>query len=134
MFKRGGRRILIISLKCGGVGLNLVNANRCINLDLAWNNATESQVRSLTCLQDLLAHKQHLPKAIDRLHRFGQDKEVIVKRVVVANTIEGRIMKLQIAKQGLADAALGEGQAPKHGRMTPRDIQLVSVNALRSCH
>lgn len=37
-------RVLIISLKCGGVGLNLVNANRCINLDLAWNNATEVQV------------------------------------------------------------------------------------------
>lgn len=42
---KGGPRILIISLKCGGVGLNLVNANRCINLDLAWNRATEDQVR-----------------------------------------------------------------------------------------
>lgn len=42
---KDGPRILIISLKCGGVGLNLVNANRCINLDLAWNKATENQVQ-----------------------------------------------------------------------------------------
>lgn len=47
----GGPRILIISLKCGGVGLNLVNANRVICLDLAWNAATENQVRYLYLAQ-----------------------------------------------------------------------------------
>jgi len=106
-FKRvGGPRILIISLKCGGVGLNLVNANRCICLDLAWNNATEQQ-------------------AIDRCYRMGQHKEVTVKRIVVRDTIEDRIFKLQLAKQGLADAALGEGGARKNGKLTINDIKMI---------
>lgn len=104
--KAGGPRILIISLKCGGVGLNLVNANRCICLDLAWNNATEQQ-------------------AIDRCYRMGQHKEVTVKRIVVRDTIEDRILKLQLAKQGLADAALGEGGARKNGKMTINDIKMI---------
>jgi len=104
--KAGGARILIISLKCGGVGLNLVNANRCICLDLAWNNATEQQ-------------------AIDRCYRMGQHKEVTVKRIVVRDTIEDRILKLQLAKQGLADAALGEGGARKNGKMTINDIKMI---------
>ncbi|KAF8310104.1 hypothetical protein DL93DRAFT_1677223 [Clavulina sp. PMI_390] len=99
-------RILIISLKCGGVGLNLVHANRVICLDLAWNSATENQ-------------------AIDRVYRFGQSKDVVVKRLVIRNTIEDRILKLQMAKQGLSDAALGEGAATRAGRMSINDIKLL---------
>lgn len=60
-----------ISTKCGGVGLNLVSANRVVNMDLSWNYAAESQ-------------------AYDRVHRLGQEKEVFVKRLVVNNTIEER--------------------------------------------
>lgn len=51
--------------------MNLVSANRVINMDLSWNYAAESQ-------------------AYDRVHRLGQEKEVFVKRLVVRNTIEER--------------------------------------------
>lgn len=56
---------------------------------------------------------------------MGQHKEVTVKRIVVRDTIEDRILKLQLAKQGLADAALGEGGAQKNGKMTINDIKMV---------
>jgi SNF2 family DNA or RNA helicase len=69
--KAGGPKVILISTRCGGVGLNLVSANRIINLDLSWNYAAESQ-------------------AYDRVHRLGQDKDVFVKRLVVSNTIEER--------------------------------------------
>jgi len=105
--KPRGPKILIISLKCGGVGLNLTEANRMICLDLAWNSATEMQ-------------------AIDRCHRLGQMKPVHVKRLVVAGTVEQRILALQKAKQGLADAALGEGGVPKiPKRMHVNDIKML---------
>ncbi|KAH9921663.1 P-loop containing nucleoside triphosphate hydrolase protein [Fomitopsis serialis] len=79
--QQGGPKVILISTKCGGVGLNLVSANRIINMDLSWNYASESQ-------------------AYDRVHRLGQEKEVFVKRLVVKNTIEERMLKLQDTKTG----------------------------------
>ncbi|RPD76809.1 hypothetical protein L226DRAFT_459891 [Lentinus tigrinus ALCF2SS1-7] len=94
-FRRpGGPKVVLVSIKCGGVGLNLVSANRVINLDLSWNYATESQ-------------------AYDRVHRLGQEKEVHVKRLVIRDTIEERMLKLQDTKLSLSDAALGEGTMGK---------------------
>lgn len=58
--------------------MNLVSANRVINMDLSWNYAAESQ-------------------AYDRVHRLGQEKEVFVKRLVVSNTIEERYVALASA-------------------------------------
>ncbi|QRV98450.1 DNA repair protein RAD5 [Ceratobasidium sp. AG-Ba] len=63
--------IISCSLKCGGFGLNLTEANRVICMDLAWNAATENQ-------------------AIDRVHRMGQVKSVFVKRLIIKDTIEER--------------------------------------------
>ncbi|KIJ44978.1 hypothetical protein M422DRAFT_167577, partial [Sphaerobolus stellatus SS14] len=88
--KHDGPPIILISLKCGGVGLNLVEANRVLSLDLVWNAATENQ-------------------AFDRVHRMGQQKDVHVKRLIIRNTVEERILNLQLKKQSLADAVLGEG-------------------------
>ncbi|KDQ15470.1 hypothetical protein BOTBODRAFT_31794 [Botryobasidium botryosum FD-172 SS1] len=103
-FKRkDGPPILIVSLKCGGVGLNLVEANRVISLDLAWNAATENQ-------------------AFDRVHRLGQTKDVHIKRVIVKDTVEARILDLQERKQGLSDAALGEGKGGKINRLGAREL------------
>ncbi|KAI0797415.1 P-loop containing nucleoside triphosphate hydrolase protein, partial [Irpex lacteus] len=59
------------SMKCGGVGLNLTSANRVVNLELSWHCVSESQ-------------------AYDRVHRLGQEKAVVVKRLVVNNTLEER--------------------------------------------
>jgi len=102
--KSGGPKVILISIKCGGVGLNLVTANRVINLDLSWNFAAESQ-------------------AYDRVHRLGQEKDVFVKRLVVSNTIEERMLKLQDLKVGLADAALGEGTGMKLHKMSVKEIK-----------
>ena len=87
--------VFLISLKAGGVGLNLVEANHLILMDIWWNPAVEKQ-------------------AIDRVHRIGQKKEVFVHRLVVANSIEERILALQTAKRNLAQGAMGEdtGQTP----------------------
>ncbi|TFK27268.1 hypothetical protein FA15DRAFT_727203 [Coprinopsis marcescibilis] len=104
-FKRlGGPKIMLISTRCGSVGLNLVMANRIVNMDLSWNYAAESQ-------------------AYDRCHRIGQDKPVFVKRLVVENTIEERMLRLQDVKVGLAEAALGEGTGAKLHKLSVKDIQ-----------
>ncbi|KAH9985885.1 SNF2 family N-terminal domain-containing protein [Russula compacta] len=102
--KAGGPRVILISTKCGGVGLNLTSANRVINMDLSWNYAAESQ-------------------AYDRVHRLGQEKDVFVKRLVVENTIEERMLRLQDVKTGLADAALGEGTGVKLNKLSVREIK-----------
>ncbi|KAH9886946.1 SNF2 family N-terminal domain-containing protein [Cubamyces lactineus] len=102
-----GPKVILVSIKCGGVGLNLVSANRVINLDLAWNFATESQ-------------------AYDRVHRLGQEKEVYVKRLVIRNSIEERMLKLQETKTHLADAALGEGTGTKLHKLSVKQIKDVS--------
>ncbi|EMD32811.1 hypothetical protein CERSUDRAFT_143402 [Gelatoporia subvermispora B] len=102
--KTGGPKVILISTKCGGVGLNLVSANRVVNMDLSWNWASESQ-------------------AYDRVHRLGQEKEVFVKRLVVRNTIEERMLKLQETKVGLAEAALGEGSGVKLHKLSVKEIK-----------
>lgn len=74
-----------------------------ICLDLAWNAATENQ-------------------AVDRAHRIGQTREVVVHRLVVKNTIDQRLMELQQQKQALSDGAMGEGAAAKLGRLNINDL------------
>ncbi|KII90213.1 hypothetical protein PLICRDRAFT_53299 [Plicaturopsis crispa FD-325 SS-3] len=99
--KAGGPKVILISTRCGGVGLNLVSANRIIK-----NYAAESQ-------------------AYDRVHRLGQEKDVFVKRLVVRNTIEERMLQLQDLKVGLAEAALGEGTGMKLHKMSVKEIKLL---------
>ncbi|OSD03838.1 hypothetical protein PYCCODRAFT_205289 [Trametes coccinea BRFM310] len=104
-FRRpGGPKVILVSIKCGGVGLNLVSANRVINLDPSWNYATESQ-------------------AYDRVHRLGQQKDVFVKRYVIRDSIEESMLRLQETKTHLADAALGEGSGVKLHALSVRQIK-----------
>ncbi|KAJ4485680.1 RAD5-like protein [Lentinula aciculospora] len=94
-FKQISKRpkILCISLKAGGVGLNLTTANHVFMMDCWWNSATENQ-------------------AIDRVHRLGQDKTVYVKHYVIRNTIEERILLVQKRKTALVKEAFrGAGKA-----------------------
>ncbi|KNZ58842.1 hypothetical protein VP01_1850g5 [Puccinia sorghi] len=103
-FKRNPEySIMLMSLKCGGVGLNLTCANRVVSLDLAWTPASEKQ-------------------AFDRAHRFGQEKEVFVNRVMIKNTVEQRILDLQRKKQEITDHTLGEGSGTKLKRMTVGEL------------
>ncbi|KAI9203791.1 SNF2 family N-terminal domain-containing protein [Polychytrium aggregatum] len=71
--------VMLISLKCGSLGLNLTVANRVLMMDIWWNPALEDQ-------------------AIDRVHRIGQTRDVLVTRLTIVSTVEDRILKLQEKK------------------------------------
>ncbi len=89
-FQRGAAPIFLVSLKAGGVGLNLTAADTVVHLDPWWNPAVEQQASA-------------------RAHRIGQDKPVTVYRLVVAGSIEERLLALQARKAALAEAVLGKG-------------------------
>jgi len=91
-FARGEAPVFLISLKAGGVGLNLTAADTVIHYDPWWNPAAESQ-------------------ATDRAHRLGQDKPVFVYKLVAAGSIEEKILALQEKKAALADAILSDDPA-----------------------
>jgi len=97
----GGPPVLLISLKAGGTGLNLTAADHVFLLDPWWNPAVEDQ-------------------AADRAHRIGQDKPVLVYRLVARDTVEERILALQEAKRALAEVALGE--AGRAASLTREDL------------
>ncbi|WP_050044710.1 DEAD/DEAH box helicase [Bradyrhizobium sp. LTSP849] len=83
-FQDGAAEIFLVSLKAGGVGLNLTAADTVIIFDPWWNPAVEEQ-------------------AIDRAYRIGQDKAVFVYRLVAAGTIEEKMDELKARKRALAD-------------------------------
>ena len=85
-------KIFLISIKAGGLGLNLTEADYVFILDPWWNPAVEAQ-------------------AIDRTHRIGQTRPVFAYRLVAKNTIEERILELQQSKRDLAEAILTEDNA-----------------------
>ncbi|HTQ05268.1 MAG TPA: DEAD/DEAH box helicase [Polyangiaceae bacterium] len=84
-----GPPVMLVSLKAGGTGLNLTAADHVFLLDPWWNPAVEDQ-------------------AADRAHRIGQDRPVIVYRMVAKDTVEERILALQTKKRSLSDVALGD--------------------------
>jgi superfamily II DNA or RNA helicase len=86
-FQSGEGELFLISLKAGGVGLNLTAADYVIHMDPWWNPAVEDQ-------------------ASDRAHRIGQNRPVTVYRLVAANTIEEKIVALHHQKRDLADSLL----------------------------
>ncbi|KAK1416357.1 hypothetical protein QVD17_32148 [Tagetes erecta] len=81
--------VMLMSLKAGNLGLNMVAASHVILLDLWWNPATEDQ-------------------AIDRAHRIGQTRPVTVSRLTVKDTVEDRILALQEDKRQMVASAFGE--------------------------
>ncbi|ORY91463.1 SNF2 family N-terminal domain-domain-containing protein [Leucosporidium creatinivorum] len=97
--------VFLISLKAGGVALNLVEANRVIMCDPWWNPAVELQ-------------------AMDRTHRIGQHRPINVTRLIIENSIESRIIALQEKKSNLAASALGDDTAAA-GRLTPEDLRFL---------
>lgn len=90
-FTSGQEPVFLISLKAGGFGLNLTEADHVFIMDPWWNPAAEQQ-------------------AVDRIHRIGQDKEVHVYRLVAEGTIEEKVMQLKDSKAALFDAVVGEGE------------------------
>ena len=100
-FQAGAAPIFLVSLKVGGVGLNLTRADTVIHYDPWWNPAAEAQ-------------------AADRAHRIGQDRPVHVYRLVARGTVEDAICALQDDKRRLAVAAL-DGGGVTH--LAPGDLQ-----------
>ncbi len=74
--------VFLLSLKAGGIGLNLTGADTVIHYDMWWNPAVESQ-------------------ATDRVHRFGQKRSVSACKLITLDTIEEKIMQLQERKKGI---------------------------------
>jgi SNF2 family DNA or RNA helicase len=82
-------RVFLISLKAGGVGLNLTAADYCFILDPWWNPASEAQ-------------------AIDRAHRIGQKSHVFAYRLIARGTVEEKILDLQAAKRKLVEGIIAD--------------------------
>nr|WP_199701831.1 SNF2-related protein [Jiangella rhizosphaerae] len=102
-FKEGTAPVFLISLKAGGFGLNLTEADYCFILDPWWNPATEAQ-------------------AVDRTHRIGQTRNVMVYRLIAADTIEQKVMALKDRKAKLSASVMDDGNA-FGGRLDVDDIR-----------
>lgn len=98
-------KLILISLKAGGEGLNLQVANHIFLMDPWWNPACEMQ-------------------AIQRAHRIGQTREVRAVRFVIEDTIENKIIQLQEKKQLVFDGAVG-GQQAAMVKLTEGDLRFL---------
>ena len=90
-FQKGSAPVFLISLKAGGVGLNLTGADTVVHFDPWWNPAVEAQ-------------------ATDRAHRIGQSRVVTSYKLITRGTVEEKILTLQQKKRDLIQATLGEEQ------------------------
>lgn len=102
-------KIMLVSLKAGNSGLNLVAASQVVIFDPFWNPYIEEQ-------------------AIDRAHRIGQMREVHVHRVLVQNTVEDRILALQEKKRELIEGALDENASKNVSRLGTRELAYLFVS------
>ena len=101
-FQGGRSDVFLISLKAGGAGLNLTGADTVIHYDPWWNPAAQAQ-------------------ATDRAHRIGQTKPVFVHDLIVAGSVEERMLGLQHHKRALANAILAD-RDPTSTSLTDRDV------------
>ncbi|CAL5086998.1 unnamed protein product [Urochloa decumbens] len=100
-------RVMIMSLKAGNLGLNMVAACHVILLDLWWNPYAEDQ-------------------AVDRAHRIGQTRPVTVSRLTIKDTVEDRILALQEEKRAMVSSAFGEDKSGGHAtRLTVEDLRFL---------
>jgi SNF2 family DNA or RNA helicase len=102
-FNEGDTPIFLISLKAGGTGLNLTGADIVIHYDPWWNVSAQNQ-------------------ATDRAHRIGQTQKVQVYKLIASNTIEEKIMELQIKKAELADKIIQDHDSNPFEAMTGDDL------------
>ena len=102
-FKKGDANVFLISLKAGGVGLNLTEADTVIIFDPWWNPAAESQ-------------------AADRAHRIGQDKPVFVYKLITENTVEEKILAMQEKKRALAEGIYNKGKKNASSKLSASDL------------
>ena len=101
-----GVAVLLLSLKTGGVGLNLTRANYVFHVDPWWNPAVENQ-------------------ASDRSHRIGQQNKVFITRLVMHHTIEEKMMTLKETKQKLFSEVMEQAENKTKSMITKKDIDLL---------
>uniref|UniRef100_A0A0W0GE17 Uncharacterized protein n=1 Tax=Moniliophthora roreri TaxID=221103 RepID=A0A0W0GE17_MONRR len=106
--------VFLVSLKAGGVALNLTEASRVYLMDSWWNPAVEFQ-------------------AMDRIHRLGQHRPVKAIKLVVEDSIESRIVQLQEKKSAMIDATLSPDDSAM-GRLTPEDVIVILVPPITYTH
>ncbi|KAK9001283.1 hypothetical protein V6N11_083071 [Hibiscus sabdariffa] len=103
--------VMLMSLKAGNLGLNMIAACHVILLDLWWNPTTEDQ-------------------AIDRAHRIGQTRPVTVTRITIKDTVEDRILSLQDEKRKMVASAFGEDQGGGSAtRLTVEDLRYLFMGS-----
>jgi SNF2 family DNA or RNA helicase len=102
-FREGDASVFLISLKAGGFGLNLAEADYCFLLDPWWNPAVETQ-------------------AVDRTHGIGQTRQVMVYRLVSRHTIEEKVAALAQRKAALFRGVMDDGELFA-GQITAEDIR-----------
>ena len=95
--------VLLMSLQCGALGLNLTCANHMIFTELWWNPAVESQ-------------------AIDRVYRLGQAKNVFITKMIIHESVEERVLMLLIKKKKIADSALAGAKISEERDFTRREL------------
>ncbi|KAF7320309.1 SNF2 family DNA-dependent ATPase [Mycena kentingensis (nom. inval.)] len=100
--------VLLVSLKAGGVGLNLTAAQRVYLMDPYWNPAVENQ-------------------AVDRIHRLGQVRPVTTIKLIIENTIEARLLEVQRKKTALANMTLGQHSFSRAELMARRAEELTEL-------
>ncbi|MGV8883696.1 MAG: SNF2-related protein [Rhodoglobus sp.] len=103
-FRTSDVPVFFISLKAGGFGLNLTEADYCILLDPWWNPAAEAQ-------------------AVDRTHRIGQTRNVMVYRLVSEGTIEEKVMALKATKSQLFSSVMADGPSASTNKISAQDIR-----------
>ena len=105
LFQSGKNKVFLISLKAGGLGLNLTAASYIYIMDPWWNPAVEAQ-------------------AIDRAHRIGQKKSIHVYRLIVKNSVEEKVLELQKIKRQLFDDLMGnENDQYFTGKLSMKDFE-----------
>lgn len=105
-FKNGDVNVFLISLKAGGVGLNLTEADTVIIYDPWWNPAVENQ-------------------AADRVYRIGQDKPVFVYKLITENTVEEKMLLMQDKKSALADSVYKTSSKDESFKLTAEDLAVL---------
>jgi SNF2 family DNA or RNA helicase len=105
-FQQGRVGVFLISLKAGGVGLNLTAADTVIHYDPWWNPASENQ-------------------ATDRAWRIGQTQPVFVYKLIARGTLEEKIQDMQRRKGDLANALLDSGEADVSLKLGADDLQAI---------
>lgn len=101
-------RVMLVSIGAGGLGLNLTTANKVFMMEPQFNPAAEAQ-------------------AVDRVHRLGQDREVVIKRFIMQDSFEEKMLVLQEKKKALADLTMARERKSKEEATKQRLEELRSL-------